>query len=99
MRRGARELRQGEPRERHETREIVGGYAAGLHLLRPFGTEDRDRDRPALRYVVAVDANRRIVAQADSLGTLQEAAFGARLHQREPARALPQEVRGARAVR
>src|SRR6476469_6443284 len=99
MRWRAHELRQRKPRERHETREIVGGYAAaGLHLLRPFGTEDRDRDRPALRYVVAVDANRRIVAQADSLGTLQEAAFGARLHQREPARALPQEVRGARAV-
>src|ERR1700724_4093238 len=67
-------------------------------LLRACGTEDRDRNRPALRNIIAVDAGGDIVTQPDGSGALHEAAFGALLHQREPATALPQEIRSPRSV-
>src|ERR1700691_730095 len=68
-------------------------------LLRAFGAEDRDRDRLALRNVVAVDPGGNVVAQPDRLGALNETALRAALHQREAATALPEETRGTRTVR
>src|SRR5450631_3203998 len=62
-------------------------------LLRAFGTEDRDRNRPALRDIIAIDAGGNIVAQPDGFGALHEATLRTLLHQREPATALPQEIR------
>src|ERR1700676_1776270 len=67
-------------------------------LLRAFGAEDRDRNRFALRNIIAVDAGSNVVAQPDSLGALDKAALRSRFHQREPATALPEEIRGARSV-
>src|SRR5438477_4741555 len=63
-----------------------------------FRAEDRDRDRAALREIIAVDARADLVAQPDRLGALHEAALRALLDKREAAAALPQEVRRTRAV-
>src|SRR5215218_5530205 len=70
---------------------------AGI-LLCAFRAEDGDRDRLALRDIVALDPLGHIVAQPDRFGALDERAFGARFHQREAATALPEEIRCARSV-
>src|ERR1700688_4794613 len=62
-------------------------------LLRALGAEDGDRNRPAPRDVVAVDAGRRVVTQPDGFGALDKAALGAQFHQRESATALAEEIR------
>src|SRR5258705_859050 len=67
-------------------------------LLRTFRAEDGDRDRLALRDVIALDPLRHIVAQPDGFGALDEGALGARFHQREAATALPEEIGSARSV-
>src|ERR1700761_2020582 len=67
-------------------------------LLRPFGAEDRDRNRSSLRDVVTLDARRYVVAQTYRLGTLGEAAFGTLLNQCKAATALGEEIGRARSV-
>src|SRR5689334_1175355 len=67
-------------------------------LFRSFRAEDRNRDRLALREIVALDAGQRIVAQTDRLGARDEIALGARFHQRKAAGALAEEIRSARSV-
>src|SRR5579863_2350536 len=68
-------------------------------LLGAFGTEDRDRNRSALRNIIAVDAGRHIVTQPDRFGTLDKPALRSLLHQCEAATALAEEIRGSRSVR
>src|SRR5580658_3295459 len=72
---------------------------ADIISLRALGAEYRDRNRSSLRNIVAFNAAGDIVTQADGFGTLSKTAFRTRFDQREPATALPQEIRGARPVR
>src|SRR3954452_24117892 len=72
--------------------------SAGISL-RPFGTEDRDRDGLALRDIIAVDPRAYLVAQPDRFSTLDKAALRARFHQCKPASALPEEIRRTGSVR
>src|ERR1700743_2988618 len=79
--------------------ETRGTYPAGSPiaarpaiLLRAFGAEDRDRDRPPLRNVVPLDAGRDVVAETDGFGALCEGSFRTRFNQREAAVAMAQEV-------
>ena len=67
-------------------------------LLRAFGAEDGDRNRPSLREIIAVDPRRHVVAQADRLGALSKGTLRARVDQREPATTLAEKISGTRAV-
>src|ERR1700680_4048696 len=67
-------------------------------LLRALGAEDGDRNRPAPRDVVAVDAGRRVVTQPDGLGALDKTTFGAQFHQRHSATALAEKIRSTGSV-
>src|SRR5260370_30745314 len=101
MRWRTHELRPSEPSHGAETIKVIRGSAdAGLHghfaLLGTFGAEDRDRNRSALRIIVALDAGGNVVAQPDGFGALDESAFRSRFHQREPATTLTQQIRRAR---
>src|SRR3954447_2003639 len=67
-------------------------------LLGAFRAEDRDRDRPPLREIIALDARPDLVAQSDRLGPLREAALRTLLDQREAAAPLTEEIRRAGTV-
>src|SRR5437879_2983453 len=103
MRWRTHELRPGQPYHGAETIKIIRGLAdhglnGHLALLGAFGAEDRDRNRSALRIIIALDADGDVVAQPGGFGALDKAALRTGLHQRETATALTQEIRGARTV-
>src|SRR5579864_1292955 len=68
-------------------------------LLRAFGAEDRDRNRTALRDIIAFDPSRHVVTQTDGFGALGEAAFCTLLNDGKAATAMSEKIRRAGSVR